>query len=162
MHGRGTAFDGYLTVDERVEARLRGIFKSLSPSSLEQLGECPHRFFMSTLLGARELDEPDGGAAIESREKGTLDHAILESFYRGLSTSEFAAAGSGELPEALRSRLEAEVNRTFDELDTKTPAPNRALRGIERGETLASLAEFVRSDLRQLAEGNWLPQEYEL
>jgi RecB family exonuclease len=161
-HGGTTPFDGYLLPIPAFESRLRAIFASTSPSSIEQLGECPQRFFMSTLLGARELEEPDAGIAIESREKGTLDHVILERFYRGLATSDFATASAGDLTPALRNRLAAEVERAFDELDAASPAPNRTLRSIERAETLATLADFVRSDMRQLAEGNWLPHEHEL
>ncbi|MFA6956680.1 MAG: PD-(D/E)XK nuclease family protein [Thermoanaerobaculia bacterium] len=161
-HGGATPFDGYLVANAAFESRLRAIFASTSPSAIEQLGECPQRFLMSTLLGARELEEPDAGIAIESREKGTLDHVILERFYRGLGTSDFAAASGGELAPALRQRLAEEVDRAFDELDAAAPPPNRMLRTIERAETLATLADFVRSDMRQLAEGNWLPHEHEL
>ncbi len=161
-HGSRSSFDGYLGANEKVETTLRAIFASVSPSSIEQLGECPQRFFLSALLGARELEEPDAGIAIESREKGTLDHAILERFYSGLATSDFASSAEGELLPALHARLEKEVGRAFDELDAKTPAQNRTLRAIEQNETLASLTEFVRSDMRQLAEGNWLPHRFEL
>ncbi|MGK2858869.1 MAG: PD-(D/E)XK nuclease family protein [Thermoanaerobaculia bacterium] len=162
MHGSGTSFDGYLGANERLESTIRAIFASVSPSSIEQLGECPQRFFMSALLGARELEEPDAGIAIESREKGTLDHVILERFYRGLATSDFAGAAEGELSAGIRGRLETEVVRAFAEHDEKAPPRNRTLRSIERAETLASLAEFVRSDMQQLAEGDWLPHDYEL
>ncbi|MCM2316840.1 MAG: PD-(D/E)XK nuclease family protein [Thermoanaerobaculia bacterium] len=161
-HGGTTQFDGYLGASPEVELRLRAIFASTSPSSIEQLGECPQRFLMSTLLGARELEEPDAGIAIESREKGTLDHVILERFYSGLAASDFAAASGGELPTALRGRLAAQVDRAFEELNAAAPPPNRTLRTIERTETFATLADFVRSDMRQLAEGNWLPHEHEL
>lgn len=161
-HGGTTPFDGYLGASPELESRLRAIFASASPSSIEQLGECPQRFLMSTLLGARELEEPDAGIAIESREKGTLDHVILERFYRGLATSDFAAASGGELSATLRERLAAEVDRAFDELDAAAPPPNRTLRTIERAETLSTLTDFVRSDMRQLAEGAWLPHEHEL
>ncbi|MBI2213618.1 MAG: PD-(D/E)XK nuclease family protein [Acidobacteria bacterium] len=161
MHGGDTPFDGYLAPGSALEARVRSLFASISPSIIEQLGECPQRFFLAALIGARELEEPDAGIAIESREKGTLDHLILERFYRSLASSDFAAATADALSPALRARLAEEVGRAFDELDAKTPPQNRTLRAIERAETLASLAELVRSDMRQLAEGDWLPQEYE-
>lgn len=163
LRGGASPFDGFVEPGEALESKVRSIFASVSPSTIEHLGACPQRFYVSALLGARELEEPDDGIAIDSREKGTIDHVILERFYRSLATSQFAFAAAGDsLHPGLRERLGEEIDRAFAELDAKVPPRNPTLRAIERDETLASLAEFVQSDFRQLAEGGWLPHEYEL
>src|SRR5437588_11781661 len=128
--GTRSNFDGYLTSPPALLA-------SISPTQLEDFGECPQKFLIKHLLGARDIDDPDRELQLHHREKGKLDHRILERFYRALSRDELARAERflPRVEPALVERLHAIVDEAFDALDVESPPFNRTMRDMERRAT---------------------------
>lgn len=141
--GTRSVFDGYLG---HLPETLKSKLVSLSPTQLEDFGECPHKFLLKHLLGATDIDHPERELQINPRDKGTIDHSILEQFYR-----DGADLGS----------LERIVDQQFDALEDKQPAFNKTVREIERRATKRLLRAFVENDLEDLAEQGLTPRFFE-
>lgn len=157
--GTRGAFDGYIGPRERFAS----VLESISPTRLEDFGECPQKFLLKWILGVREVDEPEREVQINHREKGSIDHEILERFYRALTSEELAEAETTlpQLPAVLGERLERLVDEAFDTLEADQPAFNRAIRAIERRATKRNLRVFVAGDLAELLAGGLRPAHFE-
>jgi ATP-dependent helicase/DNAse subunit B len=159
--GTQSVFDGYLGVEFRQQ--ILQALQSVSPTQLEDFGECPQKFLLKHLLGVRDIDDPERELQINHREKGTLDHRILERFYRSLDP---AAIGRAEpfLPQlapALRERIDVTIDEAFAELEAAHPPFNRAMRDIERRATKRNLQAFLAADIADLVENNLRPERFE-
>jgi hypothetical protein len=137
--------------------------QALSPTQLEDFGECPQKFLLKHILGVSDFEDPEREIQIHHREKGTIDHRILERFYRATSGPELARAASSlpNVPSELQARLEAIIDEQFDELERDAPAFNGTVRGIERRATKRLLQEFLVSDLGDLEEQQVEPRWFE-
>ena len=82
-------FDGYVGV---LAEELRERVRSLSPTQLEDFGECPQKFLLKHILGVQDVDHPERELQISTRDKGIIDHRILERFYRSMNADELASA----------------------------------------------------------------------
>jgi ATP-dependent helicase/DNAse subunit B len=160
--GSRREFDGYLPPDLLRERVLKAL-QSVTPTQLEDFGECPQKFLFKHIFGVRDVDDPEREVQIHHREKGTLDHRILERFYRGLSAEEIfdAAAQLPRLPEALITRLESLIDRGFDEFAVEYPPFNHVVRDIERRATKRILRDFIAFDLAELKEHALAPMHFE-
>ena len=154
--GTRSVFDGYLpnfTPGER----------PLSPTQLEDFGECPQKFLFKHILGVEDIEHPERELQINHRDKGSIDHRILERFYRATSAEEIASAAAAlpRLPEELVARLERIIDEQFDEHERLAPPFNRTVRGIERRATKRILSEFLAADLADLAASELVPRHFE-
>jgi RecB family exonuclease len=145
--GTGSPFDGYLTTAAALHPHLTRILQAVSPTQLEDFGECPQKFLMKHVLGAVDIDHPERELQMHHRDKGTLDHGILERFYRG-----------GDLSV---ERLHAIIDEEFDRLEAQSPPFNRTWREIERRATKRTLAQFVKADLAELETLGLEPKHFE-
>jgi len=154
--GTNSNFDGYLTQPPALLA-------TISPTQLEDFGECPQKFLVKHLLGARDIDDPDRELQLHHREKGKLDHKILERFYRALSPDVLARAERflPRVEPALVERLHAVVDDAFDQLDVESPPFNRTMRDMERRATKRILGDFIARDFADLAAHGLAPIEFE-
>jgi ATP-dependent helicase/DNAse subunit B len=143
--GTRSVFDGYLAPNN---PRFRAALERISPTHLEDFGECPQKFLLKHILGVRDFDDPERELQIHHREKGTLDHRILERFYRGLRNEDLGP-------------LDAIVDEEFDRIESEAPPFNRPLREIERRATKRNLRDFVTADFRDLAARGLTPQHFE-
>ena len=160
--GTGGAFDGYVDTP-LLHERTRAALQSISPTQLEDFGECPQKFLWKHILGVQGIDDPEREVQINHREKGIVDHTILERFYRGTSDTEIREA-AGDLPRLsvrLTDRLEQIIDEEFDALEETIPAFNRAMRVMERNATKRILRDFVAADLADLVERDLLPAHFE-
>jgi ATP-dependent helicase/DNAse subunit B len=138
--GTQSTFDGYLTaVSDQIKARLHAI----SPTQLEDFGECPQKFLLKHILGVEDVDHPERELQIQPRDKGKLDHEILERFYK------------------TGADLEALIDEAFDRHEQEQPPFNRTIRAIERRATKRLLREFVESDRAELEASHLTPQWFE-
>lgn len=151
--GTRSVFDGYLD-GAVLRPHLERILQAVTPTQLEDFGECPQKFLFKHVLGAIDVDQPERELQMHHRDKGSLDHDILERFYRGLD-----AVGSFDTP--LRERLHAIVDEAFDRVAEASPPFNRIWRDIERRATKRSLGQFVTEDLKELDAGNLAPKHFE-
>ncbi|MEO8033363.1 MAG: PD-(D/E)XK nuclease family protein, partial [Acidobacteriota bacterium] len=157
--GRGGVFDGYVGPRDRFTRALQAV----SPTQLEDFGECPQKFLLKHLLGVRDLEDPEREVQINARDKGSLDHRILERFYRQLRVEELDVARHTlpRLPAALTERLEAAIDEEFDAMEAEAPAFNATVRGIERRAARRNLRDFVALDLSDLLEKGLRPRFFE-
>jgi RecB family exonuclease len=155
--GTRSAFDGYLPPFDPER------FRSFSPTQLEDFGECPQKFLLKHILRVEDLDHPERELQIHHRDKGTLDHSILERLYSAMDADDFreAAAALPHLPDALSTRLDALVDEHFDEHEAIAPPFNRTVRDIERRATKRILREFVVNDVADLAANDLTPKWFE-
>jgi len=156
--GLNSEFDGYLFAtehDDAVRAKLLSKLQTISPTHLEDFGECPQKFLFKHILGAVDIDDPERDLQLHPRDKGKLDHRILERFYR-----EIAAIDFDDVTELL-PRLETLIDTAFDEFHADQPPFNRAMRAIERRATKRVLREFVTRDLADLAASGLEPRHFE-
>jgi ATP-dependent helicase/DNAse subunit B len=160
--GRASEFDGYIA-SAMVRARARRALESISPTQLEDFGECPQKFLMKHILRVRDIDDPEREVQINHREKGIVDHGILERFYRSLTAGDIAAAAPllPRLSPAVEQRLETIIEEAFDELERRAPAHNTAMRSIERRATLRVLRNFIATDLADLVARGLTPAHFE-
>jgi RecB family exonuclease len=152
--GTQSVFDGYLT-DPALRAHFARALESVTPTQLEDFGECPQKFLVKHLLGAFDVDAPDRELQMHPREKGSLDHGILERFYRILGDEVIP------LDDELRARLHAIVDEEFDRIEAQAPPFNRTWREIERRATKRALSAFVSADLEELLERGLTPRWFE-
>ncbi|HUP59763.1 MAG TPA: PD-(D/E)XK nuclease family protein [Thermoanaerobaculia bacterium] len=158
--GTRSVFDSYLPM---LAETFRARVQSVTPTQLEDFGECPQKFFFKHLLGVQEVEHPERELQIHHREKGSIDHKILERFYRALSSAELAnaAAALPRLPDALAARLDTIIDETFDEHEQQFPPFNRTVRGIERRATKRILREFLAGDIAELTASELEPRHFE-
>jgi ATP-dependent helicase/DNAse subunit B len=164
--GTNSVFDGYLFAegdDSAVRARLATALQSVSPTQLEDFGECPQKFLLKHVLGARDIEDPEHELQMNARDKGKVDHGILERFYRQVSEEdvERAAGWLPQLEPSLAARIEALVDEAYDLLERDAPPFNPTMRQIERGATRRILREFLARDLADLHATGLRPKEFE-
>jgi len=154
--GTKSLFDGYLPP-------LAPALSALSPTQLEDFGECPQKFLLKHLLGVEDVEHPERELQINHRDKGSIDHRILEHFYRSMSADEFARAAAAlpNLPEETIERLEEIIDEQFDAHERVVPPFNRTVRAIERRATKRILREFVANDIADLAANELVPRHFE-
>ncbi len=152
--GTRSVFDGYLS-SEIVREHARRVLQSIAPTQLEDFGECPQKFLIKHLLGARDLEDPEREVQINRRDKGILDHKILERFYRAIPPEEMESALE------MLPRLDQLVDEEFDALEERAPAANTNMRAIERRATKRILREFVAADLEDLIANGLFPKQFE-
>ncbi|HEV8435426.1 MAG TPA: PD-(D/E)XK nuclease family protein [Thermoanaerobaculia bacterium] len=153
-------FDGFLTDPALLE---RFTNTRPSPTALEDFGECPQKFLMKHLLGAFDVDNPERELQIHHREKGSIDHRILETFYRSLTDADYVTASESlpEVPRELIARLERAIDAEFDRFESDAPAFNQNIRAIERRATKRILRDFIARDLTDIFETNFRPRQFE-
>jgi RecB family exonuclease len=164
--GTRSPFDGYLFAeddDATLRAKLANAITSVSPTQLEDFGECPQKFFYKHILGVRDVDDPEHELQLNARDKGKLDHGILERLYRTLDDDDFARATAAlpQLDEIIGGRIDALVDEAFADIASNIPPFNPTMREIERTATKRILREFVAHDLADLECTGFRPRHFE-
>ncbi|MEA2417695.1 MAG: ATP-dependent helicase/nuclease subunit, partial [Thermoanaerobaculia bacterium] len=164
--GTKSVFDGYLFAeddDATLRAKLANAITSVSPTQLEDFGECPQKFFFKHILGVRDVDDPEHELQLNARDKGKLDHGILERLYKTLTDDDYARAAAAlpQLDHIIGNRLDTLVDEAFADIAGNIPPFNPTMREIERTATKRILREFVAHDLADLAETGLRPKHFE-
>ncbi len=164
--GTQSVFDGYLFTeldDETIRAKLAAALTSVSPTQLEDFGECPQKFLYKHILGVRDINDPEHELQLNARDKGKLDHGILERLYRELDDDDFdrAAAALPQLDAAIGRRIDDLVDEAFAAIARDIPPFNLTMREIERAATKRILREFVAHDLADLEVTGFRPKHFE-
>jgi len=155
-------FDGFIT-DPRLLERFAVAMRAVTPTQLEDFGECPQKFFFKHLLGVVDIEDPERELQINHRQKGSVDHRILENFYRSLGPDELQAAAESlpRLPPELVERLEAAIDAEFQRVAEQAPPFNPNIRAIETRATKRTLRDFVAADLTDLLSLQMAPRWFE-
>jgi RecB family exonuclease len=127
---------------------------SLSPSQLEELGQCPLRAFFNRFLRAEPLD-PRSADELEANESGNFVHDALERIYSQLFDEGLLARG-GSLAAAF-ARARALVPTALDQSEVTQRALVRWRRPTAwaafRGTIQRALEDFLERDLARLLPG---------
>ncbi|HVT44888.1 MAG TPA: PD-(D/E)XK nuclease family protein [Thermoanaerobaculia bacterium] len=162
--GSRSSYDGYIAVDEGLRTAIIERMAAISATHLEDYGECPQKFLFRRLLRADELDDPEHEPQINPRDKGSLDHIILERFHRGADHERPLAAiaqARFRLTPSESQRLREIVDEEFDRFDRDRPPFNETIRSLERKMTHRDLERFLAHDLLELATTGYSPLHFE-
>ena len=118
--------------------------RPITPSALEVLLGCPHRFLLEQILKFREPAAPPALREIGQPAYGGLFHQVAEAFYRREGAA--FCRGDWEL-RAWQERLDPIVDAAFDAFVREYPLVGETVRAHER--------ERLRQDLRDLLEHDW-------
>jgi RecB family exonuclease len=75
-----TAWDGKLAPDV---GRAPSKETPASPTSLENWAKCPFRYLLKSVLHVAETEKPEETLTMGAAERGTLMHAVLQTFFAG-------------------------------------------------------------------------------
>jgi ATP-dependent helicase/nuclease subunit B len=157
-------YDGYLTLDDSLRQFLGDRLSRTSPSRFEEFGDCPQKFFLKTVIGVDDIEDPEHEIEMEVRKKGSLQHAILERFYRELPAERIAGAVGGVPPRLTSDAaalLERCISEAFAGYDAEFPPVNPAVRRVEQKRLRFLLQRFVVYDLQLLASDGFVPKHFE-
>jgi ATP-dependent helicase/nuclease subunit B len=71
-------FGSYQGIVEVISAP--AVAKPYSPTAIEEVANCPYRYFLSHVLGCEVIDDPEVVTSIDPRVKGSIVHQVLERF----------------------------------------------------------------------------------
>lgn len=117
----------------------------LSPSRLEQWAACGFRYFLASVLGLRDRDDPERIVDIGAQDRGSAVHEILERFF-----SEVIDAGAPGPDEAWtpaqRDRLQAIADEVFTALVQRGRTGRAVHWRVERQRLAVLLDDFLTQD----------------
>ncbi|MBP5404301.1 MAG: exodeoxyribonuclease V subunit gamma [Elusimicrobiaceae bacterium] len=76
------AYDGVISNASAIFKRQNA--RGFSPSALEELGQCPLKYFFNRVLHLAEPEEPASRYELAADTRGTLYHQVLQDFYQTL------------------------------------------------------------------------------
>jgi ATP-dependent helicase/nuclease subunit B len=144
---------------EDILSELRTFYESpegntFAPTSLEEYGCCPFRYFLKRMVGLAPLEKPD--MELEVKDEGSLVHEILQAFYQRLKTE-------GRLPlmGAARERevLQEEADRAFARWESEKYTGESLLWEIEKKRLHLILQAVIASEAAE--EGGFVPDAFE-
>lgn len=121
----------------------------LSPSALDELAECPFKFFASRLLGLSEADEASSQGEFAAAVTGKICHLALERFYRRLMETGWQDE---------EKALSVAVASVFREYDWKAMGVYPVLWLAKKDVIEAALASFVAWDLSDIRKTGLKPK----
>jgi ATP-dependent helicase/nuclease subunit B len=143
------------SLDPDVAQRLYGNELKIAVSSVERFASCPFRFFVEQGLGVRERKE----FALDLREKGSFQHAVLAQFHRELQSER------KRWRDISRDDAMARIARLVDEQIESFSGGLLAMSSENRfiGETYkAALQDFIGSVMDWFRTNEFDPEEVEL
>ncbi|OUO56185.1 PD-(D/E)XK nuclease family protein [Candidatus Avelusimicrobium gallicola] len=110
------AFDGVVQSGAEIFAKENAA--GFSPSALQELGQCPLKYFLDKGLHLQEPDDPLSRQELSPDRRGTAYHEILKDFYedlyqRGLTHEVSDAAALEYLERAFEKHCRADGYRLF-------------------------------------------------
>jgi ATP-dependent helicase/DNAse subunit B len=155
-----TAWDGVLdpTLRDAISGSAR-LTKVLSPTRLETYATCPYRFYLQSILGLAEVEEPEAVERISALDRGSLIHTIL---------NHFLAESQAELPpddttlEMLRARLLATAAEACDEWEQRGAAGYALLWEFDKAAIFEDLETWFEREIATFRPGGLLPQAFEV
>ena len=131
--------------------------KGFSPSSLQELAQCPMKFFFDKGLRLSDTDEPLSRQELSPDRRGTIYHAILKDFYeelylKHLTHELFDTAALEYLNRAFEKNCRADGYRLFGLYPVVWELILQDMK--------EKLSDFVLEDLHEL--GSFTPERFEL
>lgn len=153
--GALTEFDGMIKSGAEIFARENKA--GFSPSALQELGQCPMKYFFDKGLKLAEPEEPLSRRELSPDRRGTAYHEILKDFYeelyqKGLTHGLFDSAALEYLHRAVEKHYDKNSCRAFGIYPVVWEL---ILKDMEE-----KLSAFVLEDLRSL--GPFTPARFEM
>ncbi|MFM2125207.1 MAG: hypothetical protein RL328_1658 [Acidobacteriota bacterium] len=154
--------DGLITAKPELLALLEKeqlTARSWSPSSLENLSNCPYKFALHGLYKLRAREDASPLEQLDPATRGSLFHEVQARLYQELQTADVLPVTIDSLPSAL-AHLETVLNTTAAEF------AERLVPAIPR--VWESEIQELRTDLRGWLhftaknEYDWTPRQFEL
>ncbi|MGI8937876.1 MAG: PD-(D/E)XK nuclease family protein [Iamia sp.] len=158
MRGRSshrlTRFDGLLPAGVVTSPADPSSARTASPTSLERWARCPFDYFLRTVLGVREVENPEDALTITPLDRGSLVHDVLERFVREVldrDPGDQLAPGDRWTP-ADRGRLRELAETACDHYQALGRTGRRVLWNRDRVEILRELDQTLtfEEEVRQI------------
>lgn len=132
-----------------------------SSSRLESWAACGFRYFLSSVLGLGERDDPERTTELSALDRGSAMHSVLERFMR-----EVVEAGAPQPDErwtqAHRARAHEIAAEVFDEYERRGRTGRHIVWETQKADLRALIDEFLTADDRFRAEAGATPEHLEL
>ena len=153
--GAPGAYDGMVKGGSEIFERENK--KGFSPSALQELGQCPLKYFFDKGLALGDPDDPLSRQELSADRRGTVYHEILKDFYddlyrRGLTHEVFDSAALEYLNRAFAQHCRAEDYRLYGIYPVVWE--------LILQDIYEKLSAFVLEDLHQL--GSFTPARFEM
>ena len=141
-----TRFEGNLS---SVTADIAAL-QRVSATQLQTWATCPRAYLFKYLLGVEHVEEPERQLSINTLDRGTLFHAILEDFIKEAIDSQHPMAAWSETD---RERLHAIAQQHFDRFRREGRTGRELLWRRDQSSILAELDRTLDLDNTRLARG---------
>jgi ATP-dependent helicase/nuclease subunit B len=135
-------YNGCLAEQTRAGTLKIGLPELFSASQLGSFGSCPHQYWLSHVLRARVLEEPEEG--LDNKERGSAYHKALEIFYGKLIAADKALTDLA-LPE-LDAWSDASVAQCIAEIESKPTFRSGEFWHYQQLELAFRIKQFLRSE----------------
>ncbi|WCO67610.1 PD-(D/E)XK nuclease family protein [Iamia majanohamensis] len=151
---RLTRFDGRLPAGAVASPADPGAARTASPTSLERWARCPFDYFVRSVLGVQEVENPEDALSITALDRGSLVHDVLERFVREVlarPAAEQPSPGDRWSP-ADRARLRALGEEACDHYEALGRTGRRVMWNRDRAEILRELDQTLtfEEEVRQV------------
>lgn len=136
------------------------LIRTLSPTALQTYAECGFRYFLSSVLRLRAIDEPDESQTINAADRGTLVHETLERFFWEQHERGRPALGE-RWTAADRDRLLEVFEQAWEKLRLRGRTGLDVFSDFDRGVLRADLATFLDRDSDYRLEEGVVPVAFE-
>jgi ATP-dependent helicase/nuclease subunit B len=128
-----------------IVAELRAYYESppgnrFAPTTLEEYGCCPFRYFLKRLVGVAPLDKPE--MELPAKDEGSLVHEILQKLFTRLGEEGLLPLSDAGVVQA-QELLREEAGRVYARWEGERSTGEPLLWEIGKGEILAVLEHVV-------------------
>jgi len=146
-------YDGQIK-DETI--RRAALQHGFSPTSLEDLAECPFQYYASRVLRITPKEEFAPRGEMTTQALGILFHSSLEAFYAGCREKGLPDVSQG-LPNRLSEAITAAFERHAAELSNVYPVTLKSSKDI----IFQFLSEFLRDEFESFSPTGFKPTWFE-
>ncbi|HEY2705700.1 MAG TPA: PD-(D/E)XK nuclease family protein [Candidatus Dormibacteraeota bacterium] len=156
-----TEFDGDLAAAAPVSPLLAGglAARGQSATGVQQWATCPFRFLLGRILSVAATPDADDERwwQIDSAERGTLIHGILEDFFREVAAGGDPPPGRSYTADHL-ARLGEIAEVRFRDAEKRGVTGHDLVWANERATILRDLRSLLAVDAERRGEGGWVPE----
>ena len=145
--------DGLIETPDLLKAVLQ---KGYSPSSLEDLADCPFQYYVGQVLRITPKEDLAPGGEMTLKALGTLFHRTLEIFYTTCRDKGIPIAKPD-----LVMRITTAADACFGEFSEKLSAVYPVANKSSKVFVINNLISFIESDLEELKDSGFRPRWFE-
>ncbi|HEY7270776.1 MAG TPA: PD-(D/E)XK nuclease family protein [Dehalococcoidia bacterium] len=135
--------------------------RSASPTSLETYGGCGFKYMCGYVLRLKVVEEPDDLDVMDPAERGSLVHAVLESFFGEMAAQGRPQPGEVWTP-ADRRRLREIADQQLSRARVRGKTGREIFADHDAQTILGDLDAFLESDNEFRLETGAVPSEFEV